>query len=85
MKSVKLAVLAALLSTTSFVSAAAQQLEVGPSGQTGAAAVNVSGSSSLITLEQQLSGKPDTRRVKPFPIASTSGASRLSGTAANLN
>ncbi|MDU5779351.1 MAG: hypothetical protein E6Z83_00940 [Pantoea sp.] len=85
MKSVKYVVMAALLSTASVASAAAQQLEAAPYYQTEAAAVNVSGSGSLISLEQQLSGKQDSVRVKPFPIASTSGASRLSGTAASLN
>ena len=85
MKSVKYVVMAALLSTASVASAAAQQLEAAPYYQTEAAAVNVSGSGSLISLEQQLSGKQDSVRVKPFPIASTSGTSRLSGTAASLN
>jgi len=80
MKSVKYVVMAALLSTVSLASAA-QQLEAAPYYQTEAAAVNVSGSGSLISLEQQLSGKQDNVRVKSFPIASTSGASRLSGTA----
>ncbi|HAT25074.1 MAG: hypothetical protein E6559_19825 [Pantoea sp.] len=85
MKSMKYVVMAALLSTASVASAAAQQLEAAPYYQTETAAVNVSGSGSLISLEQQLSGKQDSVRVKPFPIASISGASRLSGTAASLN
>ncbi|MGJ0192948.1 multiple stress resistance protein BhsA [Pantoea sp. RRHST58] len=85
MKSVKFVIVAALLSTVSLASAAAQQPEAAPYYQTAAAAVNVSGSSSLISLEQQLSGKQDNIRVKPFRIASTSSASRLSGTAASLN
>ena len=84
MKSMKYVVMAALLSTASVASAAAQQLEAAPYYQTETAAVNVSGS-GLISLEQQLSGKQDSVRVKPFPIASISGASRLSGTAASLN
>jgi len=54
MKSVKYVVMAALLSTVSLASAAAQQLEAAPYYQTEAAAVNVSGSGSLISLEQQL-------------------------------
>lgn len=85
MKSVKYVVMAALLGTISFASAAAQPLQAAPCFQTGAAAVNVSGSSSLISLEQQLSGKQESGRVTSFPIASISGASRLSGTAASLN
>lgn len=85
MKSMKYVVMAALLSTASVASAAAQQLEAAPYYQTETAAVNVSGSGSLISLEQQLSGKQDSVRVKPFPIASISGTSRLSGTAASLN
>jgi len=85
MKGVNVFVMAALLSTFSLASAAARQPEAAPYYQTEAAAVNVSGSSSLISLEQQLSGKRDSSRVTSFPIASTSGASRLSGTAASLN
>jgi len=85
MKSVKYTVLALLLGTVSFASAAAQSLAVAPDYMTTTSAVNVSGSGSLITLEQQLSGKQDNLRVKPFRITSTSGASKLSGTAANLN
>lgn len=85
MKNVKYVVLAALLGTVSFASAAAQPFEAAPYYQTEAAAVNVSGSSSLISLEQQLSGKQDNSRVKSFRITSTSGASKLSGTAASLN
>lgn len=85
MKSVTFAVLAALLGTASLASAAAQHIEVAPYAQTSAAAVNVSGSSSFISLEQQLAGKQDNSRVQPFRINSTSGASGLSGTAASLN
>lgn len=85
MKSIKYAVLAALLGTASLVSAAAQSVEVAPDYATDNAAVNVSGSSSFISLEQQLSGKQDNLRVKPLHITSTSGASKLSGIAANLN
>lgn len=84
MKSVKYAVLGVMLGTVS-VGAAAQSLAVAPDELATASAVNVSGSSSLISLEQQLSGKQDNLRVKPFNIASTSGVSKLSGTAANLN
>ena len=85
MKSVKYSLLAALLGVVSFASSAAQQPEAAPYYQTEAVTVNVSGSSSLISLEQQLSGKQDNGRVKSFRITSTSGASRLSGTAASLN
>ncbi|MEZ3500369.1 hypothetical protein [Pantoea sp. KPR_PJ] len=85
MKSVKFAVVALLLGTVSFAGAAAQSLAVAPDDQAMTSAVKVSGSSSLISLEQQLSGKQDNLRVKPFRITSTSGVSKLSGTATSIN
>ena len=83
MKSVKYAVLAALIGTFSLVGAVAQTTGIAPDDAGSSRAVNVSGSSNFISLEQQLSGKQDALRVKPLRITSTSGTSRLSGTAAN--
>lgn len=81
MKSVKIAVLAALISAASFAGTAAQTGGFVPFDPQGAGVVSATGSSSLTSLEQQLSGRTGDRQGKPLLITSTSGDSRLHGTA----
>lgn len=85
MKSVKYVLLAGLLSAASFASMAAQPGDVAHYHAQSAAAAGVSGSSSLISLEQQLSGKPGNGLLTPSHTTSISGPSGLPGTASSLN
>ncbi|WP_337013308.1 multiple stress resistance protein BhsA [Pantoea sp. AS142] len=80
MKSINLMAAAAVLSGLSFASAAAQQVSSTPLDQQKIGVINATGSTSLISLEQQLSEKASDIGAKSFRITSTSGSNNLHGT-----
>lgn len=85
MKNVKYAVAALLLSTVSFAGFAAPQLDIIPVDQQQVGVVSATGSTNLISLESQLTEKGQTKGVKSWRIASTSGQSNQYGTTVIYN
>ncbi|KAF6663024.1 DUF1471 domain-containing protein [Enterobacteriaceae bacterium EKM102V] len=81
MKRISMIVAAALLSSLSFTSVAAQQVSSTPLDQQRVGVISATGSSNLTSLEQQLSEKASDAGAKSFRITSTSGSNNLHGTA----
>lgn len=81
MKHSSLMVTAALLSSISFASVAAQQVSSTPLDAQKIGVISATGSTNLISLEQQLSEKASDVGAKSFRITSTSGNNNLHGTA----
>lgn len=81
MKSINMMVVAAVLSGLSFASVAAQQVSSTPLDQQKIGVISATGSTNLLSLEQQLSEKASDAGAKSFRITSTSGSSNLHGTA----
>ncbi|WP_288476025.1 DUF1471 domain-containing protein [uncultured Pantoea sp.] len=81
MKRVTMIMAAALLSGFSFASVAAQQVSTTPLDQQKTGVISATGSTSLTSLEQQLSEKASDAGAKSFLITSTSGNNNLHGTA----
>jgi len=74
-------VVAAVLSGLSFASVAAQQVSSTPLDQQKIGVISATGSTNLLSLEQQLSEKASDAGAKSFRITSTSGSNNLHGTA----
>ena len=81
MKSINMMVVAAVLSGLSFASVAAQQVSSTPLDQQKIGVISATGSTNLLSLEQQLSEKASDAGAKSFRITSTSGNNNLHGTA----
>ena len=81
MKSINMMVVAAVLSGLSFASVAAQQVSSTTLDQQKIGVISATGSTNLLSLEQQLSEKASDARAKSFRITSTSGSNNLHGTA----
>lgn len=81
MKSINMMVVAAVLSGLSFASVAAQQVSSTPLDQQKIVVISATGSTNLLSLEQQLSEKASDAGAKSFRITSTSGSNNLHGTA----
>jgi multiple stress resistance protein BhsA len=81
MKNINMMVVAAVLSGLSFASVAAQQVSSTPLDQQKIGVISATGSTNLLSLEQQLSEKASDAGVKSFRITSTSGSNNLHGTA----
>lgn len=81
MKSINMMVVAAVLSGLSFASVAAQQVSSTPLDQQKIGVISATGSTNLLSLEQQLSEKASDAGAKSFRITSTSGSNSLHGTA----
>ncbi|MGK9433770.1 multiple stress resistance protein BhsA [Pantoea agglomerans] len=81
MKSINMMVVAAVLSGLSFASVAAQQVSSTPLDQQKIGVISTTGSTNLLSLEQQLSEKASDAGAKSFRITSTSGSNNLHGTA----
>ncbi|MDQ0628956.1 YdgH/BhsA/McbA-like domain containing protein [Pantoea agglomerans] len=81
MKNINMMVVAAVLSGLSFASVAAQQVSSTPLDQHKIGVISATGSTNLLSLEQQLSEKASDAGAKSFRITSTSGSNNLHGTA----
>lgn len=81
MKSINMMVVAAVLSGLSFASVAAQQVSSTPLDQQKIGVISATGSTNLLSLEQQLSERASDAGAKSFRITSTSGSNNLHGTA----
>lgn len=81
MKRINMMVAAAVLSSLSFASVAAQQVSSTPLDQQKIGVISATGSTNLTSLEQQLSEKASDVGAKSFRITSTSGSNNLHGTA----
>jgi len=81
MKNIKLSVAAMILGCLSFASLAAEQVDQAPANQQKIRMISATGSSNLISLENQLSAKAEQAGAKSFCITSTSGQNNLYGTA----
>jgi len=81
MKSINMMVVAAVLSGLSFASVAAQQVSSTPLDQQKFGVISATGSTNLLSLEQQLSEKASDAGAKSFRITSPSGSNNLHGTA----
>ena len=81
MKSMTMLVVAALLSSFSLTSVAAQQVSQSPLDQQKMGVISATGSTNLTSLEQQLSERASDIGAKSFRITSTSGNNNLHGTA----
>lgn len=81
MKSINMMVVAAVLGGLSFASVAAQQVSSTPLDQQKIGVISATGSTNLLSLEQQLSEKASDAGAKSFRITSTSGSNNLHGTA----
>ncbi|WP_263054035.1 multiple stress resistance protein BhsA [[Curtobacterium] plantarum] len=81
MKNINMMVVAAVLSGLSFASVAAQQVSSAPLDQQKIGVISATGSTNLLSLEQQLSEKASDAGAKSFRITSTSGSNNLHGTA----
>ncbi|KOA68783.1 YdgH/BhsA/McbA-like domain containing protein [Pantoea sp. CFSAN033090] len=81
MKNINMMVVAAVLSGLSFASVAAQQVSSTPLDQQKTGVISATGSTNLLSLEQQLSEKASDAGAKSFRITSTSGSNNLHGTA----
>lgn len=80
MKNINMMVVATVLSGLSFASVAAQQVSSTPLDQQKIGVISATGSTNLLSLEQQLSEKASDAGAKSFRITSTSGSNNLHGT-----
>ncbi len=81
MKNVKTLALAAVLSSLSFASFAAVEVQSTPTDQHKVGTIAASAGPNLASLEDQLSQKADEMGAKSFRITSVSGPNNLHGTA----
>ncbi|EPW7977159.1 multiple stress resistance protein BhsA [Cronobacter turicensis] len=81
MKNVKALLAAAVLSSLSFASVAAVQVQSTPAGQQKAGTVSATAGTNLSSLEAELSQKADEMGAKSFRIISANGPNNLHGTA----
>lgn len=81
MKNINMMVVAAVLSGLSFASVAAQQVSSTPLDQQKIGVISATGSTNLLSLEQQLSEKASDAGAKSFRITSTSGSNNQHVTA----
>jgi multiple stress resistance protein BhsA len=85
MKNIKLVIAAAVLSSLSFGSMAAELVTSAPADQQKLGVISATGSTNLASLEAQLSEKAQGAGAKSFLITSTSGQNNLHGTAIIYN
>ncbi|EKM0363408.1 multiple stress resistance protein BhsA [Cronobacter turicensis] len=81
MKNVQALLAAAVLSSLSFASVAAVQVQSTPAGQQKAGTISATAGTNLSSLEAELSQKADEMGAKSFRITSANGPNNLHGTA----
>ncbi|MDK1227629.1 multiple stress resistance protein BhsA [Cronobacter turicensis] len=81
MKNVKALLAAVVMSSLSFASVAAVQVQSTPAGQQKAGTVSATAGTNLSSLEAELSQKADEMGAKSFRITSANGPNNLHGTA----
>ena len=81
MKNVKTLLLATVLSSLSFASFAAVEVQATPEGQQKAGIISGNAGTNLGSLEDQLAQKADEMGAKSFRITSVTGPNTLHGTA----
>ena len=81
MKNVKTLFVAAVLSSLSFASFAAVEVQSTPADQHKVGSISASAGPNLASLEQELAQKADDMGAKSFRITSVSGPNNLHGTA----
>ncbi|WP_338534514.1 multiple stress resistance protein BhsA [Leclercia adecarboxylata] len=81
MKNVKTLIAAAVLSSLSFASFAAVQVQSSPADQQKVGTIAANGGPNLGSLESQLAQKADEMGAKSFRITSVTGPNNLHGTA----
>lgn len=81
MKTINALIAATVLSSLSFASFAAVEVQSTPAGQQQVGHIAASAGSNLSSLEDQLSAKADEMGAKSFRITSVSGPNQLHGTA----
>ncbi|CAM7564761.1 Multiple stress resistance protein BhsA [Phytobacter diazotrophicus] len=81
MKNVKTLIAAAVLSSLSFASFAAVEVQNAPAGQQEVAVIGTSAGANLSSVEDQLAQKADEMGAKSFRITSVTGSDTLHGTA----
>lgn len=81
MKNIKALVAVAILSSLSFASVAAVQVQSSPAGQQQAGTISANAGANLASLETELAQKADAMGAKSFRITSASGENTLHGTA----
>ncbi|POP41868.1 multiple stress resistance protein BhsA [Superficieibacter electus] len=81
MKNVKALIAATVLSSLSFASVAAVQVQSTPADQQKAGVISADAGTNLGSLENQLAQKADEMGAKSFRITSVSGPNTLHGTA----
>lgn len=81
MKNIKTLITAALLSSFSFASFAAVEVQATPADQQKVGTISANAGSNLGSLEEQLAAKADAMGAKSFRITSVTGPNTLHGTA----
>lgn len=81
MKTINTLAIAAVLSSLSFASFAATEVQATPAGQQKVGTISASAGPNLQSLEEQLAQKADAMGAKSFRITSVSGPNTLHGTA----
>lgn len=81
MKNVKTLFVAAVLSSLSFASFAAVEVQATPAGQQKVGTISANAGTNLGSLEDQLAQKADEMGAKSFRITSVTGPNTLHGTA----
>ncbi len=81
MKNVKTLIAAAILSSMSFASFAAVEVQSTPEGQQKVGTISANAGTNLGSLEEQLAQKADEMGAKSFRITSVTGPNTLHGTA----
>ncbi|ELY6344235.1 DUF1471 domain-containing protein [Cronobacter muytjensii] len=81
MKNVNMLFAVAILSSLSFASAAAVQVQSTPAGQQKVGTISATAGTNLSSLEAELAQKADEAGAKSFRITSANGPNALHGTA----
>lgn len=81
MKSINLLLTATVLSTLSFASLAAVEVQSTPQGQQKVGTISATAGPNLQSLEEQLAEKADEMGAKSYRITSVNGPNTLHGTA----
>ncbi|MCE0799682.1 multiple stress resistance protein BhsA [Buttiauxella sp. A2-C1_F] len=81
MKNVKTLIVAAVLSSLSFASFAAVEVQATPTGQQKVGTITATAGTNLGSLEDQLAEKADQMGASSFRITSVTGPNTLHGTA----
>ncbi|WP_151995506.1 multiple stress resistance protein BhsA [Buttiauxella massiliensis] len=81
MKNVKTLIVAAVLSSLSFASFAAVEVQATPAGQQKVGTVTATAGTNLDSLEAELAAKADKMGASSFRITSVTGPNTLHGTA----